>query len=112
LLICSRTCFPFDAGRLLSRTRNQYAGAGGIAAAYLCCRHYDCDFWEVSDMFAPAIPIAAAIGRISRGLDGMDYGTPTALPWGVVYLNPNSYAPVDGIPRHPDQYYELAGDLA
>jgi phosphatidylglycerol:prolipoprotein diacylglycerol transferase len=41
----------------------------------------------------------------------MDYGTPTKLPWGVVYLNPNSYAPIDGVPRHPDQYYELIGDL-
>jgi phosphatidylglycerol:prolipoprotein diacylglycerol transferase len=41
----------------------------------------------------------------------MDYGTPTSLPWGVVYLNPNSYAPNDGVPRHPDQYYELIGDL-
>jgi hypothetical protein len=41
----------------------------------------------------------------------MDYGTPTSLPWGVVYSNPESYAPNDGIPRHPDQYYELVGDL-
>ena len=41
----------------------------------------------------------------------MDYGTPTKLPWGVVYTNPNSYAPTDGVPRHPDQYYELVGDL-
>jgi hypothetical protein len=41
----------------------------------------------------------------------LDYGTPTALPWGVVYTNPNSYAPVDGVARHPDQFYELAGDL-
>jgi prolipoprotein diacylglyceryltransferase len=29
----------------------------------------------------------------------------------VVYTNPNSYAPNDGVPRHPDQYYELLGDL-
>jgi len=41
----------------------------------------------------------------------MDYGTPTSLPWGVVYTNPNSYAPVDGVARHPAQYYELVGDL-
>ena len=33
------------------------------------------------------------------------------MPWGVLYLNPNSYAPLDGVPRHPNQYYELAGDL-
>lgn len=39
------------------------------------------------------------------------YGTATSLPWGVVYDNPASYAPNDGVPRHPDQFYELAGDL-
>lgn len=41
----------------------------------------------------------------------MDYGTPTSLPWGVVYTHPASYAPVDGVVRHPVQFYELAGDL-
>lgn len=85
---------------------------GGIAAAYLCCRRYDFDFSKVGDLFAPAIPIPGAIGHISCGLDGMDYGTPTRLPWGVVYLHPNSYAPLDRVPRHADQYYELVGDLA
>ncbi|MEO8053078.1 MAG: prolipoprotein diacylglyceryl transferase [Acidobacteriota bacterium] len=84
---------------------------GGIASGYVYCRRYSLDFLEVADIFAPTIPVAAAIGRISCGLDGMDYGTPTSLPWGIVYLNPNSYAPVDRVPRHPDQYYELAGDL-
>jgi phosphatidylglycerol:prolipoprotein diacylglycerol transferase len=84
---------------------------GGIAAAYLYCRRAKLKFSHVADLFAPAIPIGAAIGRISCGLAGMDYGTPTSLPWGVIYKNPNSYAPIDGIPRHPDQYYELIGDL-
>lgn len=41
----------------------------------------------------------------------MDYGTPTTLPWGVIYTNPDSYAPTDGVPRHPDQFSELLGDL-
>jgi phosphatidylglycerol:prolipoprotein diacylglycerol transferase len=85
---------------------------GGIGGAYLSCRRNGFDFAQAGDLFAPTIPIAGAIGRISCGLDGMDYGTPTGLPWGVVYQNPNSYAPLDGIPRHPDQYYELFGDLA
>ena len=84
---------------------------GATFAAYLYARHQGLAFSRVADLFAPAIPIGAAIGRISCGLAGMDYGTPTQLPWGVVYTNPNSYAPVDGIPRHPDQYYELIGDL-
>ena len=41
----------------------------------------------------------------------MDYGTPSSLPWSVVYTNVNSFAPIDGVARHPDQYYELFGDL-
>lgn len=84
---------------------------GAIGAAFLYTRRAGLRFVKIAALFAPAIPIGSAIGRISCGLDGMDYGTPTSLPWGVVYLNPNSYAPVDSIPRHPDQFYELAGDL-
>jgi phosphatidylglycerol---prolipoprotein diacylglyceryl transferase len=84
---------------------------GAIAVAYWYCRRNGLPFWAVADLFAAAIPIAAAVGRLPCGLDGMDYGTPTKLPWGVIYTNANSYAPVDGVARHPDQFYELVGDL-
>ena len=84
---------------------------GATLAAYLYTRRHALVFSSIADLFAPAIPVGAAIGRISCGLAGMDYGTPTRLPWGVIYTNRNSYAPTDGIPRHPDQYYELIGDL-
>ena len=84
---------------------------GATLAAYLYACRRGLAFSRIADLFAPAIPIGAAIGRISCGLAGMDYGTPTQLPWGVIYTNLNSYAPIDGIPRHPDQYYELLGDL-
>lgn len=86
--------------------------AGGILAAYLCARRGALPFPRVADLFAPAVPIAAAIGRIPCGFDGMDYGTPTRLPWAVVYVNPASYAPLDGVARHPGQFYEAAGDVA
>lgn len=85
---------------------------GAIAAAYIYARRTRLNFARLADLFAPAIPIAAAVGRIPCGLDGMDYGTASKLPWAVVYLNPNSYAPTDGVPRHPDQFYEFLGDLA
>lgn len=85
---------------------------GAIGTAYFYARRTGLSFASLVDLFAPIVPIAAAIGRIPCGLDGMDYGTPTELPWGVVYLHPNSYAPNDGIPRHPVQFYELLGDLA
>lgn len=84
---------------------------GAIVAAIIYVHRHRLSFWKVADYFAPAIPIGSAIGRISCGLDGMDYGTPTSLPWGVVYTNPHSYAPIDYVARHPDQYYELFGDL-
>jgi phosphatidylglycerol:prolipoprotein diacylglycerol transferase len=85
--------------------------AGGILAAYLYARRHGLSFLRLGDLFAPAIPIGGAVGRISCGLDGMDYGTPTSLPWGVVYENQNSFAPIDGVSRHPDQFYELLGDM-
>ena len=84
---------------------------GGIFTAWLYIRRAGLEFARVADLFAPAIPIGAAIGRMPCGLDGMDYGTATSLPWGVVYDNPASYAPHDGIARHPDQFYELVGDF-
>jgi phosphatidylglycerol:prolipoprotein diacylglycerol transferase len=84
---------------------------GAIAAAVIYTRRTRLPFGRTADLVAPAIPIAGAIGRIPCGLDGMDYGTPSSLPWSVVYVNPNSYAPNDGVARHPDQYYELVGDL-
>lgn len=84
---------------------------GGTLGAYIYAKRETLDFLRLADLFAPAILIGSAIGRISCGLAGMDYGTPTALPWGVVYTNANSDAPLDGVARHPAQFYELIGDL-
>jgi phosphatidylglycerol:prolipoprotein diacylglycerol transferase len=84
---------------------------GATGAAYIFARMRGLDFGSLADLFAPSVPVAAAIGRIPCGFDGMDYGTPTRLPWGVVYENPSSYAPIDGVARHPDQFYEMIGDL-
>jgi len=50
------------------------------------------------NLFAPAIAIGIAIGRIGCFLRGCCYGIPTSLPWGVNFG--------DGIPRHPTQIYE------
>ena len=85
---------------------------GAVVAAFVYARRHTVPFARAADLFAPAIPIAAAIGRIPCWLAGMDYGTPTTLPWSVIYTHPSSYAPNDGVPRHPVQLYELLGDLA
>lgn len=84
---------------------------GALLASFLYVRRQGLSFARVADLFAPAIPIGSAIGRISCGLAGMDYGTRTSVPWGIIYTNPNSYAPNDGVARHPTPFYELLGDL-
>src|SRR5260370_4021321 len=53
---------------------------GAIIAAFLYSRREKLSFSGVADIFAPAIPVGSAIGRIACGLAGMDYGTPTKLP--------------------------------
>lgn len=83
---------------------------GAIAACWIRMRS-GLPFRRAADVFAPAVPVAAAIGRIACFLAGMDYGKATTLPWGIVYTHPESYAPTDGIARHPVQAYELIGDL-
>jgi phosphatidylglycerol:prolipoprotein diacylglycerol transferase len=84
---------------------------GAILVALMYAKRRRVPFARAADVFAPAIPVASAIGRIPCWLAGMDYGTATTLPWGVVYTHPSSYAPNDGVPRHPVQVYELLGDL-
>ncbi|EKE06487.1 MAG: hypothetical protein ACD_18C00347G0012 [uncultured bacterium] len=50
------------------------------------------------NLFAPAIALGIAIGRIGCFLRGCCYGIPTNLPWGVNFG--------DNIARHPTQIYE------
>jgi phosphatidylglycerol---prolipoprotein diacylglyceryl transferase len=51
------------------------------------------------NLFAPAIAIGVAIGRIGCLFKGCCYGIATSLPLGVDFG--------DGIPRHPTQIYEI-----
>ena len=74
---------------------------------------------KVADLAAPGMILAQAIGRIGCLINGDAYGTPTSLPWGVLYTYPN--ATEDGIagPKvnevlvagHPVPAYEIIWDL-
>ena len=59
------------------------------------------------DLLAPAAIMAQAIGRIGCLLNGCCYGTPTNLPWGLVYTDPQSAGWLHGIPTHPTVVYEI-----
>lgn len=61
---------------------------------------------KTGDTFAVPVAVAVAIGRIACFVGGCCYGTPTNLPWGVVF-------PAAGdMPRHPTQLYEAAFHLS
>lgn len=57
---------------------------------------------RTGDSFALPVAAAIAIGRIGCFVGGCCFGTPTSLPWGVVFPQ------VDQLPRHPVQLYEAA----
>ncbi|MCO6046788.1 prolipoprotein diacylglyceryl transferase [Aeoliella sp. ICT_H6.2] len=55
---------------------------------------------KTGDSFAAPVALSVAIGRLGCFYAGCCFGTPTNLPWGVVY------PAVDTVPRHPTQIYE------
>jgi len=56
------------------------------------------------NLFAPAIALGIAVGRLGCFFGGCCYGVPANLPWAVDFG--------DGVPRHPTQLYESAFALA
>jgi len=84
---------------------------GALVAAALYFRRSDLPVWKTTDIFAPAIALGHAIGRLGCFAAGDDYGTPTTLPWGVrfsQYSHDNFGTPIDQ-PLHPVQLYEAGG---
>jgi phosphatidylglycerol:prolipoprotein diacylglycerol transferase len=60
---------------------------------------------RTGDSFAVPVAAAIAVGRLACFVGRCCYGTPTSLPWGVVF------ATVDSQPRHPTQLYEFVFHL-
>lgn len=58
---------------------------------------------KTGDSFVVPVAVAVAIGRVGCFWGGCCYGTPTDLPWGVVF--PTAFSDAH-LPRHPTQLYE------
>ncbi|TAL26025.1 MAG: prolipoprotein diacylglyceryl transferase [Nitrospirae bacterium] len=69
------------------------------------------DLWETADIFAPSLAIAHAIGRLGCISAGCCHGREAHdLPWAITFSDPECLAPT-GIPLHPTQLYESAGEF-
>jgi phosphatidylglycerol---prolipoprotein diacylglyceryl transferase len=80
-----------------------------FAALIFFMRHPEMPRWRIADLCGPAIAVGQAIGRIGCFMAGDDYGSPTGLPWAVVFHHPDAAeiggAPL-GVSLHPVQIYE------
>lgn len=93
---------------------------GTLVAAWVYQRTFNAFFTPrkrylgPADYFGAALPLGHAIGRVGCFLQGCCHGKATAVPWAVTFTNQNSSlnAALLGLPVHPVQLYEAAGDLA
>ncbi len=67
-------------------------------------------FGYVTDLVAPGIILAQAIGRIGCIINGCCYGVHTDIFCAIVYTNPESLGPI-GVAVHPTQFYEIIYNL-
>lgn len=81
-----------------------------LPSALWYIRKHNLDAWRITDIFAPSLAIGHAVGRIGCFAAGCCYGRYTLLPWAVTFHDPECLA-TTGVPLHPSQLYESAGEF-
>jgi phosphatidylglycerol:prolipoprotein diacylglycerol transferase len=88
---------------------------GGLLLAVPVClyvvRRANLPPWSTADVFAPAIAIGQAIGRIGCFAAGCCYGAPWDPPLCVTYTHPESLAPLH-VPLFPSQLFAFLSGVA
>jgi len=85
---------------------------GGFIAAILTSlgfiRYHKLPLPKWADLLAPTAMITLGFGRIGCFLNGCCYGRPAPhLPWAVTFPPGRLPVPLDGLPLHPTQLYEM-----
>ncbi len=79
-----------------------HGGAIGILVVSLIyCRRHVLNFWNLADLFCPAVPLGYTFGRIGNFINGELFGRATDAPWGMYFPFDSSHQL-----RHPSQLYE------
>jgi phosphatidylglycerol:prolipoprotein diacylglycerol transferase len=86
---------------------------GGALALLFFARRNNLNFWELTDILAPGLVLAQAIGRLGNYFNQELYGLPTNLPWRI-FIEPAyrliGYEPVEYY--HPLFAYETLLNFA
>jgi len=81
-----------------------YGGLAGATVTVILYTHFGrLPLWQVADILAPSVALGQAFGRVGCLMNGCCYGSPTELPWGIVY--PDGHE-THGLRVHPTQLYE------
>ncbi len=84
-----------------------------LLVAFLYLRRKGLPGLEVADVFAPAIALGHAVGRVGCFLAGCCWGQPSELPWAVTFTDPLAHqlfgTPL-GVRLHPTQLYEALAE--
>ncbi len=79
---------------------------GAALGIWICSKFSKFQFAYLADLIVPGLILAQIIGRIGCTINGCCYGEACSLPWGVVYIHPDSLG-LQGIAVHPTQVYEI-----
>ncbi len=105
-------------GEFLANLRYGFIFFGGLltalAATAVYARRRGWDYLAKADFVFPATPLRHAFGRLGCFAAGGCYGSPTRTFLGVRFTRPDCLVPdgLLGVPLHPAQLYEAAGNLA
>jgi phosphatidylglycerol---prolipoprotein diacylglyceryl transferase len=80
---------------------------GAAIGLIIAARRYHLSVWALLDAGAILATIGQAFGRIGNIINGDVVGFPTDLPWGFIYVHPNSFVAQKGIAYQPAAVYEL-----
>lgn len=121
-LALSPGCFLFTFWK--GGTGSSGAWIGALLGIYAGTRLFSINLWRYLDSGALAIALAIFLGRIGCFIKGCCFGSPTNLPWAVVFpqdspayhrqidLNLIDTAAAAALPVHPVQLYEALLALA
>jgi len=82
-----------------------------VLTVILWARHSKLPLWKLMDILPIFAVVGQFFGRIGNFINGDVIGYPTNLPWGVIYTNPNSFAPRHDIAYQPASVYEAIIDI-
>ncbi len=75
---------------------------GALIASYVYIKIKKLNFWKTVDIFAPALALGHAIGRIGCYITGLHIGKLTTVPWAVMVNNEL---------RHQTALYDIIAEL-